>query len=72
VKYEHHVIAASGDFVIVHGRFAGPGLPKAIISANIIRIEDDMFAEHWEVLQDEVSRAESKSGLPMFGSEFPS
>lgn len=72
VKYEHHVIAASGDYVIVHGRFAGPGLPKAIICANIIRIEDDMLAEHWEVLQDEVSRAESKSGLPMFGTEFPS
>ncbi|MGV0049921.1 nuclear transport factor 2 family protein [Mycobacterium colombiense] len=72
VKYEHHVVATSGEFVIAHGRFAGAGLPKAIISANILRIEDDMFAEHWEVLQAEVSRAESKSGLPMFGTEFPS
>jgi hypothetical protein len=50
VKYEHHVIASSRDFVIVHGRFAGPGLPSAIIAANILRIEDGMFAEHWEVL----------------------
>jgi hypothetical protein len=28
-------------------------------------------AEHWDVLQDEVTRAESQSGLPMFGKKFP-
>jgi predicted SnoaL-like aldol condensation-catalyzing enzyme len=71
VKYEHHVIAAKNDFVLVHGRFSGQGLPTAIISANILRIADGTLAEHWEVLQDEVSAAESKSGLPMFGTEFP-
>jgi predicted SnoaL-like aldol condensation-catalyzing enzyme len=71
VKYEHHVIAAKDDFVLVHGRFSGPGLPKAIISANILRVENGKLAEHWEVLQDEVSESESKSGLPMFGAEFP-
>lgn len=72
VKYEHHVIAAKDDFVLVHGRFSGPGLPKAIISANILRIENGKLAEHWEVLQDEVNESESKSGLPMFGTDFPS
>ncbi len=71
VKYEHHVIAANRDFVLVHGRFFGPGLPKAIVMANIIRIEDNRLTEHWEVLQDEVTREESKSGMPMFGNEFP-
>jgi hypothetical protein len=25
---------------------------------------------HWDVLQDEATRAESKSGLPMFGDRF--
>ena len=28
------------------------------------------MAEHWDVLQDEVSRLSSKSGLPMFGTSF--
>jgi hypothetical protein len=28
-------------------------------------------AEHWDVLQDEVTKAESRSGLPMFGTTFP-
>lgn len=72
VRYEHQVVTASGDFVMIYGRFAGAGLPKAIISVNIIRFEREMFAEHWEVLQDEASEADSKSGLPMFGNSFPS
>jgi len=36
-----------------------------------VRIADGVLAEHWDVLQDEVTRAQSKSGLPMFGKEFP-
>jgi predicted ester cyclase len=28
------------------------------------------LAEHWDVLQDEATKEESKSGLPMFGSSF--
>jgi hypothetical protein len=32
---------------------------------------DDMLAEHWDVLQDEATEAESQSGLPMFGAKFP-
>jgi hypothetical protein len=28
------------------------------------------LVEHWDVIQDEASRAESKSGLPMFGGSF--
>jgi predicted SnoaL-like aldol condensation-catalyzing enzyme len=30
----------------------------------------EFLAEHWDVIQDEVSREESKSGLPMFGDSF--
>ena len=36
-----------------------------------MRIENGVLAEHWDVLQDEATRAESKSGLPMFGDRFP-
>jgi predicted SnoaL-like aldol condensation-catalyzing enzyme len=70
LKYEPGVIVAEGDFVIVHGRFSGTGLPRNWIAADVVRIADGVLAEHWDVLQDEVSRAESKSGLPMFGDGF--
>jgi predicted SnoaL-like aldol condensation-catalyzing enzyme len=72
LRYEHGLIFAERDFVIVHGRFSGNGRPAAFIAADIVRIEDGRLAEHWDVLQDEATRAESKSGLPMFGSQFPS
>jgi len=71
LKYEPGVIVADGDFVIIHGRFSGLGQPKNWIAADILRIVDGVLVEHWDVLQDEVSEAESKSGLPMFGSTFP-
>jgi len=64
------LIMAEGDFVIVHGRFSGIGLPRNWIAADIVRIADGVLAEHWDVLQDEAARAESKSGLPMFGDSF--
>jgi predicted SnoaL-like aldol condensation-catalyzing enzyme len=47
-------------------------LPKPWIAADIVRLEDGVLAEHWDVLQDEVTKEESKSGLPMFGSYFKS
>ena len=70
LKYEPGVIVAEGEFVIVHGRFSGMGRPRNWIAADIVRIADGVLAEHWDVLQDEAARAESKSGLPMFGDSF--
>jgi len=32
---------------------------------------DGVLVEHWDVLQDEATKAESRSGLPMFGTTFP-
>ena len=29
------------------------------------------MAEHWDVIQDEVTKEASISGLPMFGDKFP-
>ena len=71
LRYEPGVIVADGDYVIVHGRFSGNGRPVAWIAADILRIENGALAEHWDVLQDEASQSESKSGLPMFGTRFP-
>ena len=70
LSYEAGLIVAEGDVVIVHGRFSGHGRPKSWIAADILRIDGGVLVEHWDVLQDEASRAESKSGLPMFGNSF--
>ncbi len=71
LHYEHQLIVAEGDYVIVYGRFTGNGRPVAWVAADVIRIEDGRLAEHWDVLQDEATKAESKSGRPMFGDRFP-
>ena len=71
LKYEPGTIVADGDFVIVHGRFSGRGQPVNWIAADILRIEDGLLVEHWDVIQDEVTQEQSKSGMPMFGDKFP-
>jgi predicted SnoaL-like aldol condensation-catalyzing enzyme len=71
LRYEHQLIVAEGDYVIVYGRFTGNGRPVAWIAADVVRVEDGRLAEHWDVLQDEATEAESKSGRPMFGDRFP-
>ena len=70
LNYEPGTIVAEGDFVIVHGRFSGFGRPVNWIAADILRIENGILVEHWDVIQDEATRESSKSGLPMFGDEF--
>jgi len=71
LKYEPGLIVADGNYVIVHGRFSGFGAPANWIAADILRIEDGIFLEHWDVLQDEATEAQSLSKAPMFGSSFP-
>ena len=71
LKYEPGLVVADGDFVILHGRFSGMGQPANWIVADMLRIENGLLAEHWDVIQDEASRETSKSGLPMFGDTFP-
>jgi predicted SnoaL-like aldol condensation-catalyzing enzyme len=70
LRYEHGLIVAEGDYVIVHGRFTGTGRSRNWVAADVLRISAGRLAEHWDVLQDEASEAESKSGRPMFGHTF--
>ena len=65
LRYENHIAAATGDFVILHGRFSGLGPTPAWVVADIVRMEDGRLAEHWDVIQDEATREQSRSGLPM-------
>lgn len=71
LKYEPRLIVTENDYVIVHGRFSGTGRPRNWIAADVVRVADGVLAEHWDVLQDEATKAESRSGLPMFGTTFP-
>ena len=70
LKYKPGTIVAEGDLVIVHGRFSGFGQPVNWIAADILRIQDGLLVEHWDVIQDEVTQEQSKSGQPMFGDQF--
>ena len=71
LKYESDLIVAEGDYVIAHGRFSGRGSPVNWIAADILRIENGVLEEHWDVLQDEATEEQSKSKAPMFGTSFP-
>ena len=72
MRYENQLIVANGDFLMLHGRFSGlgAGTPNWIV-VDVVRLENGVLAEHWDVIQDEATRAASKSGLPMFGDKFP-
>ncbi len=71
LKYEPGTIVAEGDFVIVHGRFSGFGAPVNWIAADIVRIQNGILIEHWDVIQDEATEEQSRSKRPMFGTTFP-
>jgi predicted SnoaL-like aldol condensation-catalyzing enzyme len=71
LKYEPGTVVAEGDFVIVHGRFSNFGAPVNWIAADIVRIQNGILVEHWDVIQDEATAEQSKSGAPMFGKTFP-
>jgi predicted SnoaL-like aldol condensation-catalyzing enzyme len=71
MRYENSLIMAEGNFLILHGRFTNVGQPAAWIAADIVRLENGRLAEHWDVIQDEATEEQSKSGAPMFGKTFP-
>jgi predicted SnoaL-like aldol condensation-catalyzing enzyme len=71
LKYEPGMIVAEGDLVIVHGRFSGFGSLVNWIATDIVRIQDGILVEHWDVIQDEATEEQSESGAPMFGKTFP-
>ena len=62
-SYEIGNVIAEGNLVAVHFRVVGFG-PKPMIGVDILRVEDGMIVEHWDVLQEEVT--ETVSGNPMF------
>jgi predicted SnoaL-like aldol condensation-catalyzing enzyme len=71
MRYENKLIVANGDYLMLHGRFSNVGQPADWIVADIVRLENGVLTEHWDVIQDEATQEDSKSGLPMFGDTFP-
>jgi predicted SnoaL-like aldol condensation-catalyzing enzyme len=71
LKYKPGLMVAEGDHIIVHGRFSGFGLPVNWVAADILRIKDGILVEHRDVIQDEATKEQSKSKVPMFGNQFP-
>jgi predicted SnoaL-like aldol condensation-catalyzing enzyme len=71
LKYEPGTIVAEGDLVILHGRFSGFGAAVNWIAADVVRIQDGILIEHWDVIQDEATEEQSLSKRPMFGATFP-
>jgi predicted SnoaL-like aldol condensation-catalyzing enzyme len=59
-----------GDYVMPHRRFSGIGRPANWVVVDVVRVEDGVLAEHWDMIQDGAGRAEPKSGRPIFGDDF--
>jgi predicted SnoaL-like aldol condensation-catalyzing enzyme len=71
LRYECQLAVAEGDFVMLHGRFSGLGQPVNWVVVDILRLENGVMVEHWDVIQDEATRESSAGGHPMFGDHFP-
>lgn len=70
LRYENHLILVEGDDAMLHGRFSGHAGPRPWLAADRVRMENGLLAEHWDVLADEPTQAESMSGLPAIGNAF--
>jgi len=70
LTYEAALVVAKRDFVILHGRFSGFGGVASWIAADILRGRDGVLVEHWDVIQDEATKEQSKGNAPMFGDAF--
>ena len=57
LRYENHVAVADADYVLLHGRFTGNGRPRAWVAGDVVRIVNGVLVEHWDTLQDEVTKA---------------
>ncbi|WP_343315452.1 nuclear transport factor 2 family protein [Brucella sp. BE17] len=68
VYYEPGLVVAEGDFVAIHGRIRGwAEAPQVVV--DLFRVKNGQLAEHWDVLQDEVSVTDALGGTPMFDPE---
>ena len=48
-KWEHGIMMAEGDYVMIHSRYSNPD-GSAIVVVDIMRIKDGVFEQHWDVI----------------------
>lgn len=65
LTYEPGMAVGDGDLVMVHGRYTGWG-PRPMVAVDIFRVTDGKVVEHWDVMQEEISAADTASGHAMF------
>jgi predicted SnoaL-like aldol condensation-catalyzing enzyme len=57
LRYENYLAVATGDFVILYGRILG--LDEEVLDwivVDMVRVENGVLAEHWDVVQGEVTK----------------
>jgi predicted SnoaL-like aldol condensation-catalyzing enzyme len=63
---EHIEPGREGRFCYSTRRVRGVGATVNWIAADILRIQDGILVEHWDVIQDEATEQESESKTPMW------
>lgn len=64
-RYVPGIITEAGEFVMIHGHYTG-WAEKPMIAVDIFRIRNGKLAEHWDVMQEEITSDESINGNKMF------
>ena len=62
-KWEHGIMMAEGDYVMIHSRYFNPG-GSAIVVVDIMRIKDGVFEGHWDVIQPEATKERIQEQAP--------
>jgi len=69
-KYEAGPAISTGNYVMIQGRYTGLGQTPFVV-VDIFRIENGKMAEHWDVMQPEVSADKTPNGNSMFPVDQP-
>ena len=65
---EFGVLAAEGDLVFGHMRYNLPGIGTVVV-VDVLRFENGLMTQHWDVIQPEVPASETVSGNSMFSGD---
>ena len=71
LRYEHQLILAEGNYVIVHGRFTGNGRPVAWIAADVAQDRGRSPCRTLGRASGRGHRGRIEKRAPMFGDQFP-
>jgi predicted SnoaL-like aldol condensation-catalyzing enzyme len=64
-NYEPGVVTENENIVMIHGRYEDWN-GKNMIAVDIFRVENGKIAEHWDVMQEEVTADKTANGNAMF------